>query len=55
MFMFEQTTPESNCCLGFLQVRYVGLPACLAEWNRNMREMVANNDHVCKVVQILQF
>lgn len=29
--MFEQTTPQSNCCLGSMRWLYLELTACLAQ------------------------
>lgn len=49
--MFEQTTPESNCCLESLQVLYLGPTACLAEWNRNVRKGLPKNDYFCLFIK----
>lgn len=50
--MFEQTTPQSNCCLESLRVLFLGLSACLAEWSREMRGKVSQ---VCQKWSFLFF
>lgn len=50
--MFEQTTPQSDCCLESLRLLFLGLSACLAEWSGEMRGKVSQ---VCQKWSFLFF